>query len=89
MPVARELDCSQVSKVVLEFFAGVSVKELARHFKVTRLTITRLIERRTYKDCKNLNTMVDAIGLAVYIDKVEQQMNANKRKGRGNKREVS
>ena len=89
MPVPKKLDCKQVLKIAFEFFEGVSVKELASHFKVSRLTITRLIERTTYKDCTHLNTMVGAIGKAAYAKKVDDQMEANRHRGRGNTRSVS
>ena len=89
MPLPKKLDCAQVLKIVSEFFSGVSVKELASHFKVSRVTITRLIDRKTYKDFAALNAMVNAIGTADYLKKIDDQMFANKHRGRGNTRNVS
>lgn len=83
MPVAKKLTCEEVMKVALEFFEGTPVKELAKKLKVSRLTISRLLSRETYKECAHLNTMVNAIGVPAYIDKVEAQMLANKKIGRG------
>ncbi len=83
MPVAKKLDCVGVVKLALEFFEGVPVKELAKNYKVSRLTISRIIGRETYKECTHLNTMVNAIGLTAYLDKVEAQMLENKKIGRG------
>ena len=89
MPLPKKLDCNDVFRIISEFFSGVSVKELASHFKVSRLTITRMVERATYKDCTSVNVMVNSIGKAEYLSRVDEQMNRNKRRGRGNKQEVT
>ena len=89
MPLPKKLTCDQVFKVASEFFSGVSVKQIAIHFEVSRLTVTRIIDRKTYKDCIKLNNMVTALGKATYLERVDQQMESNKRIGRGNKKEVS
>ena len=88
MPQARSFTCSEVSDIAHKFFGGFSVNVLAEHYKTSRVTITRMLERATYKDCPVINTMVDALGLPSYLEKVDQQMASNRRTGRGNRKAI-
>lgn len=89
MPLPKKLDCEDTLKIVSQFFSGISVKELANHYQVSRVVISRIIGRTSYKDCTLLNVMVNALGLSEYFLKVDTQMEANKRIGRGNKRSIT
>ena len=81
MPFPKKLTCEDASKIVAAFFSGIFVQELSQTYRVSRATITRLIERKTYKKCAKLNIMVNALGTLDYFDKIEAQMSANKRNG--------
>ncbi len=89
MPSPKKLNCKEVLKVANEFFGGASVKALAEHFKVSRTVITRILERQTYRDCPEINIMVQAIGgISIYLEEVDKQMETNKRTGRGNRKVI-
>ncbi len=89
MPLPKKLTNAQVYDLVSKFFDGYSVKTLSAHYSVSRQTITRILERKTYKDCPHLNILVSAIGLISYLEQVDTQMAANRRTGRGNRKELT
>jgi IS30 family transposase len=84
MPVAKRLDCGQAVQAVKAFLDGASLKYIAAHFGVTRLTITRLLKRETYKDCKQL----DSLTCGDYLDTLKERMRENSHRCRGQKVEV-
>jgi IS30 family transposase len=84
MPVAKRLDCAQAVQAVQAFLDGASVKYIAAHFNVTRLTITRLLKRETYKDCKQLDSLTGGD----YLETLKERMRENSHRGRGQKVEV-
>jgi transposase len=84
MPIAKSLDCRQAVQAVKAFLDGASVKYIAEHFDVTRLTITRLLKRETYKDC----TEVEQVTGGDYLDTLKERMRENSHRGRGQKVEV-
>lgn len=85
MPILRKLDCSDALSVIKAFIGGASAKAIAEHFQVTRLTITRIIKRETYKDCEKLNAYLPED----YLDTVKERMRENAHRGRGKKVEVA
>ena len=86
MAFPQKLSCDNVVEIAKGFFTGTTVKALASTFMVSRITITRILDRSTYKDCETLNIMVKALGTLAYAEKVDIQMDANKRKATGRSR---
>lgn len=81
MPLSKKLTCQEAVIVVKAFFQGAAVKDIAEHFEVTRLTVSRLLRRDSYKQCQEVNALTGGD----YLDRVEVQMKENSKRGRGNK----
>ena len=84
MPIHRKLDCADALAAIKSFIGGASTKALAEHFQVTRLTITRIIKRETYKDCKKIAAFLPDD----YLSSVKERMRENTHRGRGKRVEV-
>lgn len=84
MPLAKKLTCGEAAVAVKAFLDGAAVKDIAEHFEVTRLTISRMLRRESYKECKEVNELVDDD----YINQIEARMKENSKRGRGRKEEV-
>lgn len=85
MPLAKKLTCGEAAIAVRAFLDGAAVKDIAEHFGVTRLTISRMLRRESYKECKEVN----AITGGDYLAQVEIRMKENSKRGRGKKEEVN
>ncbi len=84
MPIAKKLSCEEAYSAIKAFLDGASVKYIANHFGVTRLTITRLLKRETYKNC----TAIDDALPSNYLANLKDRMRENSHRGRGQKVEV-
>ena len=51
-PYGRRLNCSEVMDIIREYkYSNISNKELAKKYGVSKSTISRIVNKKSYKHC--------------------------------------